>query len=187
MLNNYFDKFIFTGQIKFRDSNFFLIDIPFLIFPVEILAKLLFSCSEEQAKEIYFSVKKSVKEFLPILKAKPKYSDVSLVNFVNEFFSSSGFGKIRVVQFDEKNSRAILLVSSSPFALYFKNKSKKPLDHILRGVIAGIFSFALEKDLDCIETKCIAVNSSECEFIVNSNKEFDFSKKNTQNQLNPKI
>ena len=187
MLNNYYDKFIFTGQIKFNESNFFLIDIPFLIFPVEILSKLLFSCSDEQSKEIYYSVKKSVKEFLPKLKAKPKYSGISLVNFANEFFSSSGFGKIRVVQFDETKLRAILLVSSSPFAFQFKNKSKKPLDHILRGIIAGTFSFALEKDLDCIETKCISVNSSECEFIVNSNKEFDFSKKNTQNQLNPKI
>ncbi|PIN98421.1 MAG: hypothetical protein COT90_04445 [Candidatus Diapherotrites archaeon CG10_big_fil_rev_8_21_14_0_10_31_34] len=187
MLNNYFDKFIFTSQLKFRDSNFHLIDIPFLIFPVEILAKLLFSCSDDESKEIYYSVKKSVKEFLPSLKAKPKYSGISLVNFINDFFSNSGFGKIRVVQFDEENCRAILLVSSSPFALYFKNKSKKPLDHILRGIIAGTFSFALSKDLDAIETKCVSVNSSECEFIVNSIREFDFLKKNTLSQLNPKI
>ncbi len=187
MLNNYLDKFIFTGQMKFNNCNFYLIDIPFLIFPVKILSAFLFSASDEQSKEIYYSTKKSVKEFLPSLKAKPKYSGISLVNFVNDFFSNSGFGKIRVLQFDEKNSRAILLVSSSPFAMLFKNKSKKPVDHILRGIIAGTFSFALNKDLDAVETKCISVNSSECEFIVNSNSEFDFSKKNTQSQLNPKI
>jgi len=93
MLNNYFDKFIFTSQLKFRDSNFHLIDIPFLIFPVEILAKLLFSCSDDESKEIYYSVKKSVKEFLPSLKAKPKYSGVSLVNFINDFFLIQGLEK----------------------------------------------------------------------------------------------
>ncbi len=187
MLNNYYDKFIFTGQIKFNHSNFFLIDIPFLLFPVEILSEVLVSVSDDQAKQIYVSVKKSVKSFLPKLQAKPKYSGTSLVNFCNEFFSSSGFGKIRIVHFDKENSRSILLVSSSPFSVNLKNKPKKPVDHILRGIIAGVFSFALDMDLDCVETKCASINSSECEFIVNKNTEFDFSKKNTQQQLNPKI
>jgi hypothetical protein len=36
MLNTYYDKFIFTGQIKFNNSNFHLIDIPFFIFPSPI-------------------------------------------------------------------------------------------------------------------------------------------------------
>jgi len=45
----------------------------------------------------------------------------------------------------------------------------------------------LDKDLDCVETKCASMNSSECEFIVNKITEFDFSKKNTQNQLDPKV
>ena len=187
MLNNYYDKFIFTGQIKFNNGSFHLIDIPFFIFPSRILSDFLFNASEEEAKKIYFSVKKSVRNFLPELKAKPKYSGISLVNFANDFFSSSGFGHIKVMQFDEEKTRAIVSVSESPFAFPFRNRSKKPLDHILRGIIAGTFSFALSKDLDVIETKCISVNSSECEFIVNSVKEFDFLKKNTLSQLNPKI
>ncbi|MFH1664111.1 MAG: 4-vinyl reductase [archaeon] len=187
MLNNYFDKFIFTGQVKFSNGNFFLIDIPFLVFPAEILADFLFNASEEDSKKIYFSVKKSMKKFIPLLQARPPYSGISLVNFVSEFFINSGFGHVRVVHFDEVNSRAIILVSSSPFSVSFRGKSKKPIDHILRGIIAGIFSFALEKDLDCVETKCVSMNSSECEFIVNKNNEFDFSKKNTQDQLDPKV
>jgi predicted hydrocarbon binding protein len=187
MLNTYYDKFIFTGQIKFHNSNFHLIDIPFVVFPVQVLSALLFNSSVDEAKKIYFSVKNSVKDFSALLKAKPKYSGISLINFVNEFFSNSGFGRIRVVHFDEENLRAIVLVSFSPFSFPFKNKATKPMDHILRGIIAGIFSFAFEKDFDCIETKCIAMNSSECEFIVNRNQEFDFSKKNIQNQLDPKI
>jgi len=185
MLNNYYDKFIFTGQIKFKDSNFFLIDIPILILPAELLADLLFYSSHEQGKQIYSSVKKSVKAFLPALQAKPKYKGISLVNFVFDFFSSSGFGKLNLVNFDEEKKRAIILVSSSPFSSFFKNKSKKPIDHILRGVIAGAFSYAFEKDFDCVETKCVSMSSSRCEFIVNSNSEFDFSKKNTQNQIDP--
>ncbi|MBU2099823.1 4-vinyl reductase [Candidatus Micrarchaeota archaeon] len=187
MLNTYYDKFIFTGQIKFNDGNFHLIDIPFFIFPSKLLSDFLFNSSEEEAKKIYFSVKKSTKNFVPLLQAKPKYSGISLVNFVNDFFSSSGFGHFKVIQFDEKNLRAIVSVSESPFAFPFKNRSKKPLDHFLRGIIAGTFSYAFEKDFDCVETKCIAMNSSVCEFIVNSNSEFDFSKKNTQMQLDPKV
>lgn len=187
MLNSYYDKFIFTGQMKFKESNFYLIDIPFLLFPVEILSGILVNASDDEAKKIYVSVKNSMKDFAPLLKAKPKYKGLSLINFINEFFSNSGFGHIRVLHFDETKFRGIVLVSSSPFASNLKNKSKKPMDHILRGIIAGIFSFAFEKNLDCVETKCISVNSSECEFIVNRNKEFDFSKKNTQSQLDPKI
>jgi predicted hydrocarbon binding protein len=187
MLNNYYDKFIFTGQVKFNEGNFHLIDIPFLLFPCKILSDFLFNASEEEAKKIYYSVKKSVKNFVPLLKAKPNYAGISLVNFSNNFFSNSGFGHLKVVQFDEKNCRAIISVSSSPFSFPFSGKSNKPIDHILRGILAGTFSYALEKDLDCVETKCIAMNSSDCEFIVNKNSEFDFSKKNTQHQLDPKV
>ncbi|MBU1120992.1 4-vinyl reductase, partial [Candidatus Micrarchaeota archaeon] len=71
--------------------------------------------------------------------------------------------------------------------LPLQGKISFPVDHFVRGILAGLFSNAFHTDLDCLELKCIASGSSECEFIVNKPYEFDFGKETTRKQLDPKI
>ncbi len=184
MLNEYFDKFIYVGEVKFKGHNFYLLNIPFLIIPNEILVKISASNDDSFNKKLYSLVKKSIEEsFIDQLQVKPKLQGKNLIAFVHEFFSFSGWGKINVVQIDEKEKRGIVIVSNSPIAKALQGKSTHPVDHILRGILAGLFSDALEEELDCLELKCTATGTAECEFVIKPVHEFDFSKELVQKQL----
>jgi len=60
-------------------------------------------------------------------------------------------------------------------------------DHIMRGILAAIFSNVFEEDIDCVETKCALNNEKECYFILKKQDCFDFSRPESGKQLNPKI
>ena len=188
MLNPFYDKFIFVGEIKFVNNNFFLLNIPFTIIPNSVLAAISSTENEAFNKKIYYSAKKAVKDSLiNEFNLRPKLEGKNIFLFMQDFLSNSGFGLIKDVQVDEKNQRAIILVSNSPIALQLKGKLAQPCCHLLRGILAGTFSNAFNSDLDCLELHCASQNSSECEFIVNKNSAFDFGKENTRKQLDPKI
>ena len=40
MINSFLDKYIFTGGLKYSHNNFFLMEIPFLMVPTELLVSL---------------------------------------------------------------------------------------------------------------------------------------------------
>jgi len=188
MLNPFYDKFIFVGEIKFVNNNFSLMEIPFTIIPNNILSALSSTEKEELNKKIYYSAKKIVKESLVNeFNLRPKLEGKNIALFMHDFLSNSGFGLIKDVQVDEKNLRAILVVSNSAVAMQLKGKVGEPCCHLLRGILAGVYSNAFNADLDCLELHCASQNSSECEFIVNKNSAFDFGKENTRKQLDPEI
>jgi predicted hydrocarbon binding protein len=45
-------------------------------------------------------------------------------------------------------------------------QSDKPNSQFIRGHIAGLFSNMLNEDLDCRETKCMALGDPYCEFVI---------------------
>ena len=182
VLNNFFDKFIFTSQLKFKDYNFFVLDIPFVIQPVETLLRLFQLDDATVNKAIYYSVKKSTQESLiPKFKAgatKPKF-----LNLAQAFFTASGFGSMQNNQLDETTHRAVIVVSHSPFASALQGKVSHPIDHYLRGVLAAIFSEYFETPVDVVESECHSLKAGDCTFIIKPLTEFDFTKPLTQRQL----
>ncbi|MFH1586647.1 MAG: 4-vinyl reductase [Candidatus Diapherotrites archaeon] len=184
MLNSFFDKFIFTNGLRYIHNNFFLINMPFVIVPTELLIGIVAQGDLEINTNLYYSVKDSMRKNL----SRQFNLDFGMqgdraLTFVRNFFSASGWGGIKIIDFDPEKKRAIIVVSSSPIATALHGKAKEPVDHFLRGVFAGIFSNLLKTDLDCLETKCAAMNDKECEFIIKEAHEFDFNKKNARRQL----
>jgi predicted hydrocarbon binding protein len=189
LFNLYYKKAFFGNQIKWVHNNLFLSDFPLLIVPIDALIELVARNDEELNKKIYYSVKKGIAfNFVPGFKFKPSFDLLSRVKIVEEFFSYSGWGKVLVRDVDEKEKHAIVTVEDSPIAFALQNKSLKPVDHFLRGVIAGIFSNVFHSNVDCLEIKCVSNGSIQnCEFVVKPNPEFDFSKELTHTQIDPKI
>ena len=182
MLNPFFDRFIFTNGIRFSNNQFFLMNTPFAILPVDILVGLAEISDPATNRAVYAAVKKQV--------AGSLVSGFSLSNsvelnarFLAEFFSACGIGGVSIVHLDVENKRAMLVVDHNPIAGSLVNKAKKPVDHVLRGVFAGVFSALFRNDLDCVEHQCIALNQKTCEFIVKPVHEFDFSKEEPKDQL----
>jgi predicted hydrocarbon binding protein len=182
VLNNFFDKFIFTSQLKFKDYNFFVLDIPFVIVPVDILLGLSEFDDPAVNKAVYYAFKKSTqKQLIPKFKVgatKPKFLELA-----QTFFAASGWGMHRNVEVDEVNHRAIVVVSNSPLGKAMQGKVKHPIDHYMRAVLAAIFSEYFETSVECVESECLALHPGDCSFILKPLTEFDFTKEETQRQL----
>lgn len=184
MLNNFYDKFIFTNGLKYTHNNFFLVNLPFLICPSEILAGLLETNDLDFQKKLYSSIKQSVTaNFAPPIGTEFGFKGEKLIIFLEQYFIASGWGLIQNVDLDMTAKKAIVKVANNPFAKMLHNKPSMPVDHIIRGIIAGIFSYVFRESVDCVETHCFALGEADCEFIVKKHYEFDISDKRVQQQL----
>lgn len=184
MLNTFYDKFIFTGTLHFAHGNFTLLNMPFLMAPVEALKGIAAIQDNETSKKIYEAIKKTSKESLiqqfSFNFGLEKKKELDLVI---EYFAASGWGMIQVIDMQLEAKRAILVLENSPFAAELKGKTQTPADTILRGILAGAFSKIFEEDIDCVEAECCALNSERCKFIIKPKIEFDFTNKIVQDQL----
>jgi predicted hydrocarbon binding protein len=184
LLNKFYDKFIFTNTLQYKKNNFFLVDLPFVICPSELLVGLLETGDEAFEKKLYHAVKKSVANHLmPDVKAEFGFSGERLVSFLESYFVASGWGLIKNVDLDLKEKKAIVRVSNNPFSRRLHGKAKMPADHVIRGILAGVFSRVFGESVDCVETHCSALGEADCEFIIKKQHEFDFSDKRVQKQL----
>lgn len=188
MLNKFFDKFVYVNQLKFKDYNFSLINVPFLILPTDIAAGLCGQENEEFNKMLYYAVKQSVtKELSPRFKLDFGMEQERFLKFSETFFTASGFGLLQNIQLDFAKSRAIVSVSNSAVAQLLKGKVKRPCDHLMRGILAGIFSAAFKASIECVEHKCSAVHEGNCEFVCEPADCIDFSKEEAREQLELKL
>jgi len=79
-----------------------------------------------------------------------------------EIASVRGYGIIKIVEYDEKEG-IILRVKNSYCAMGYKN-----LDYCvcnpMAGIIAGAAEVALNRNMKCVERKCVAKGDKYCEF-----------------------
>ena len=140
MLNSFYDKFIFTNALKYKHNNFYLINLPFVILPVEVLVGIAKRHDSAVDREIYYGLKESIKDSVK----KEFQIDFGVygergLDFMETYFTASGWGKLQRVDLDHEKSYAIVNVTHSPIALNIK-QAKAPVDTFLRGFLAGIFS-----------------------------------------------
>jgi len=188
LLNNFYDKFIFTNGLKFKEHNFFLMDLPFIICPAQLLTCLLETGDIDFERKLYNAIKESTsRHLIPLFGAEFGLRGEKMLDFLEKYFIASGWGLLKNIDLDFKAKKAIVSVSSNPFAGKLHCSPKMPVDHILRGIIAGIFSSVFGEGVDCVETHCIALGEASCEFIVKKHKEFDFSDSRVRQQLGIRI
>lgn len=183
MLNQFLDKYIFTNTLTYKQNNFHLVNIPFLIFPVDLLVELIKESDIGKRKEIYYKIKESSANYF-----LPKFDEIKLdgkkqLDFVKTFFIASGWGSINLIDVDFEGKKAIIIVENSPFVKQLKGKVDFEVDLILRGVFASLFSEIFKENIECVESECGAVNGEKCKFIIKPASEFDFNNKVVRNQL----
>lgn len=183
MLNSFFDRFIFANALQYKGNNFYLANLPFVILPVSVLISIAERNDFALDLSLYYSVKDSVVFSLRReLELDFGLEGKKSLEFMRSFFVASGWGLIELIDVDFENGRAIVSVDNSPVAKHVIN-AKKPCDTFLRGFLAGLFSVYFNKNVDCVETKCIALGSLDCEFVVKPLREFNFDNALTRGQL----
>lgn len=163
-----------------------MLNLPFVILPIDVLASIADKNDSELNRKIYYSVKDAIKTDLN------KNFQINFgvhgdkgIDFMETFFTASGWGKLQRTDLDFEKKQALVTVSNSPVAQHCK-KAKVPVDCFLRGFLAGIFSIYFKKDVDCVEVNCLAIGDNNCNFIIKPLKEFKFDKKLVRDQLDVK-
>src|SRR3989344_7579597 len=118
MLNSFYDKFIFTNGLKYTHNNFYLINLPFVILPVEALIGIANHTNADSKREIYYAIKNAVKDSLK----KEFQVDFGVqgdkgLEFMETYFTASGWGKLEKADLKFEEARAIINVTNSPVAI----------------------------------------------------------------------
>lgn len=183
MLNSFYDKFIFTNGLQYRQNNFYFVNLPFVMLPVDALAAVAELEDKRLNMSMYYSVKGAIMEDV-----KKKFQiDFGVegekgLEFMESYFMASGWGQLERTDLDFGASRCLISVINSPIAKACRG-AKRPVDTILRGFIAGIFSIYFRRDVECIEVKCSALGEDHCDFVVKPLEEFNFENPLTRDQL----
>jgi len=129
--------------------------------------------SPERIFEIYTAAKTAVRnEFAKNLGTTFDFSFEDYGKWLVDIAKFSGWGKLEWGDLDFEKRRAIIYITNSPVGNKLVGQVNDPVDHIIRGLMAGGASYAFNRDVDILETKCIAVGDPFCEFIIKPSEEF---------------
>ena len=163
VFQDFMQKLILAGQLKFNKGSIELLNQKVSVFPVSVFSTIVEN-NPGAIPDVYKATKQSAKLFASEIKKRHKFSGQQLKSWLKDIIEFAGWGEAEFVLYDEKSFRSIFRVKESTVAK-ISNK-KEPSDHALRGFFAGGGSDSLGKDLDCVETKCIAQGDKICEFFL---------------------
>ncbi len=147
------EELMFADLLRFgEDGKINLFNSTAFLFPSEFILKIEESVPPD---EIYELAKKIPLSILKILSDR-KMGELERLDFMLELAEVFGMGNINVPNFDQKRSNHDVIITNS-------NQNKVPCHHT-RGYLASIFSDALHKNFECIETECISNGAENCKF-----------------------
>lgn len=170
---------ISDGVIEILNNKYILLDAADLLTLQEVDETKMYKKMKENFKSKFqdiliehFKVYQKIKEQELIniveLSENLRNSDEGIINLFQKIFNTYGLGKMEMVNLDNKNAEAIIKIDQSTIALEYLNKYKKLSNKnvcvLTSGILAGAFSFLFEKNIDCIEERCLAQGENHCLF-----------------------
>lgn len=164
---NFFEMLMVSKKIAFIDGRVTFYGQDISIFPPEGFVEYMIQVNNntEDIKILYSTAKKAMLEYKQNL--IDAYKQVNDKEWVCNTMNLYGHGKIKY----EDSSNILtgtLILEDSFLAEELKNRTKGPVDHILRGMVAGIISSISDRDIDVIEIECQANGKDKCKLVANS-------------------
>jgi len=132
---------------------------------------------------MYYGAKKSGREWITeIFRIYGMDTIEDQANWGEETFTLAGNGKMKVVGWDTKEAMMIYQVYDSAISKEY-GKTDHAVDQIPRGWFAGAACAFFGRDVDAVETKCLAMGNELCEFLVKPKDKFDFNDEKVKRQL----
>jgi len=172
-----FDKLAAIKEVRFDDGCITLSGQRVLIIPQEFALAVTKQMIAEPklAPKIYEETRKAVaKGWADLVKRRYKFGEDprKFIDWLIETGEFVGWGKHELVQFDSQKLEGIMRTHNAPMAELLKDKSKKPIEHIWRGLTAGCSTAAFDTDMDWVEIKCMTLGAPYCEFLFKPRKSF---------------
>lgn len=97
-------------------------------------------------------------------------TDEGTISVLQDIFNVYGLGEMMIEKVDNSGHEALVVVRESTMADEWmksrKERPESPVCAVTAGIIAGIFSYIFNKEVDCAEIKCMARGSPYCLFKV---------------------
>lgn len=166
---NFFEMLIMSRKMTFADGVVTLYGGNVLIFPAPSIIKYICMTGTDQrnAKELYHMAKESILENRAgmVGTGKPE-TDVS---WMIETANLYGLGKLHYQEASATIPAGIIIVEDSPFENGPYSRKGTPMDHVLRGILAGMASVLFNKDFDAVEIECgVATGSPACKIALDT-------------------
>jgi len=185
MLSQLLQKLLFVNQFSIIDgkvevlgSRYVMLNASDILALQEIdktrMYKLMKSSSKGNIKaiiehaKVYEGIKDESIKNIAELSRKVGKNKEGVVRTLQSLFELYGLGKMEITDLNNKDHRATIIVGSSSVAIeqLKKSKSKAAMCAVTAGILAGIFSYVFNEDVDCFEKKCLAKGDEFCLFIV---------------------
>lgn len=166
------------GSIKVLGTDFIMLDASDLLVLQGIDKTKMYNTIKKSSKEnmkslvthaeVYKNIKgQSLRNIAEISKKIGK-SDEGVIKALQDIFEIYGLGKLHVLDIDNEGKSAILRIDKSTLAReqMKSGRSKGPICTLTAGILAGIFSYIFNKNVDCVETECLAMGKDYCSFEV---------------------
>ena len=162
MLSNFIKKLLFTRKFFMNHGSIEVMDRKQILLSSRLIHVL-------QQQNHYADIKKILKDDFHEISNHFGSKRLDLLKNVEDIFDMYGLGKLELVSTDEKKKTAKLNLYNSSLAhahMESKTPTERPVCHLTEGVLAGMFSFIYDTDVDCQETKCFAKDDEYCEFVI---------------------
>ncbi len=164
---NLFDLFKFSKLLETGDGKLSLMGVPINIIPTEIMVtqqkELVKSLGIEEAYEkIYSSAKGGSGSYNSrFIKSKGFTEIRKVLDWQVKIVTFSGWGNLEIAKVDIADDSYSVHFKKGAFPIAY-GRSQYAVDFIATGFVAGGLTANVGKDLDAVETKCIARGDPFC-------------------------
>jgi len=182
-LSSFIQKLLFVkqfsidkGKVEMFGSRYIMLDASDILILQDIDKGKVYDSAKESSKtnienivkhaQVYKGIKsQSLKNIANLIKKIGK-NDQGVIKTLQQIFEVYGLGKLNTIELNNDKKTAHLQIQDSTIAQsqLKKSPSKVPVCSLTAGILAGIFSYIFDKDVNCKETKCIATKQNICEF-----------------------
>ena len=182
---DFFKKLMLARQVQIEKGSMLLLGQRMLILPALTFVYLQKAANDKEMinKYIYYCCKLAdVLGFTKGIQERYGLKHENLIKWMMDVAMLAGWGKFEIISMDTEKLTMVAHVKNSAVASLF-GPSKFPIDHAIRGFIAGASEALYKKPIDTIETKCQAMGNQYCEFITKPTKDFDFNNSLVKGQI----
>ncbi len=168
MAMNLYEMFKFSKTISWKDGEIKLMKTYVSVVPTTLLCEmqknLVNSLGFQKAYNLIYESAKtgSYKWNEEFIKAHDFKDKRKIVDWQWKIVTFAGWGKWQIINIDLEQNLLNARFEKSPLAKTY-GKSNYPVDIIPVGFSAGGISANFGADLECIETKCVAMGDQFCE------------------------
>ncbi|HLC62316.1 MAG TPA: 4-vinyl reductase [Candidatus Nanoarchaeia archaeon] len=162
------NKLLLMKELKFSEGRITLLKHRSFMATIYLLDAISMFLDEnpEITPKLYRTIRDRVKnKWGDTLVAYYGLSSKDHLQKMFELSSPLGWGKSELIKYDEVNGEGIFRTFDAPVGVSLKGNLKFFAEHLWRGITAGTASTILKREIDVIETKCIAQGADYCEFI----------------------